>query len=85
MRVVKRVVKDPRVPLAESLSDKLSDIFHKIEAATKCLILNVFFAVFRATKGIGDKETTSMSSLIKKSRAIDCHFQNPIPKFQARL
>ena len=85
MGVVKRVVKDPRLPLAESLSDKLSEIFHKIEAATKCLIFNVFFLFLEQPKGIGDKQTTSMSSLIKKIRANDCNFQNPIPKFQARL
>ena len=56
MGVVKRVVKDPRVPLAESLSDKLSDTFHKIEAATKCLILNVFFLFLEQPKELGQRD-----------------------------
>ena len=55
MGVVKRVVKDPRVPLAESLSDKLSDLFHKIEAATKCQILTVFFLFLEQPKELGTK------------------------------
>ena len=38
VRVLKRVSKDLRVPLAESLSDKINDIVYNVEDITKRLI-----------------------------------------------
>ena len=38
VRVLKRVPKDSRVPLAESLSDKIIDIVYNVEDVTKWLI-----------------------------------------------
>ena len=38
VRVLKRVPKDSRVPLAESLSEKINDIFYNVEDVTKWLI-----------------------------------------------
>ena len=37
-REIKRVPKDSRVPMAESLSDKVNDIFYIVEDVTKWLI-----------------------------------------------
>ena len=87
VRVLKRVPKDSRVPLAESLSDKINDIIYNIEDVTKWLIfLTSFLFFFEQPKRSGRKQTTSMSSLMnKKIEQMTCHFQNPIPKFQTRL
>ena len=38
VRVLERVPKDSRVPLAESLSDKIDDIVYDVEEVTKWLI-----------------------------------------------
>ena len=51
VRVLKRVPKDSRVPLAESLSDKITDIVYNVEDVTKWLIFltsSLFF--FGATE-----------------------------------
>ena len=51
VRVLKRVPKDSRVPLAESLSDKINDIVYKVEDVTKWLIfLTSFLFFFGATE-----------------------------------
>ena len=51
VRVLKRVPKDSRVPLAESLSDKLNDIVYNVEDVTKCLTcLTSFVFFFGATE-----------------------------------
>ena len=51
VRVLKRVPKDSRVPLAESLSEKINDIVYNVEDITKLLIfLTSFFFIVRATK-----------------------------------
>ena len=47
VRVLKRVPKDSRVPLAESLSDKINDIVYNVEDVTKWLIfLNLVLVFF---------------------------------------
>ena len=46
VRVLKRVPKDSRVPLAESLSDKINDIVYKVEDVTKRLIFLTSFLFF---------------------------------------
>ena len=38
VREIKRVPKNSRVPMAESLSDKVNDIFYIVEDVTKWLI-----------------------------------------------
>ena len=51
VRVLKRVPKDSRVPLAESLSDKINDIVYNVEDVTKWLIfLTSFLFFFGATQ-----------------------------------
>ena len=51
VRVLKRVPKDSRVPLAESLSDKINDIVYNVEDDTKWLIfLTSFLFFFGATE-----------------------------------
>ena len=49
VRVLKRVPKDSRVPLAESLQDKINEIVYNVEDVTKWLIffnnVLVFFSV----------------------------------------
>ena len=51
VRVLKRVLKDSRVPLAESLSDKINDIVYNVEDVTKWLIfLTSFLFFFGATE-----------------------------------
>ena len=51
VRVLKRVSKDSRFPLTESLSDKVKDIFYNVEDVTKWLIfLNVVLVFFGATE-----------------------------------
>ena len=51
VRVLKRVPKDSRVPLAESLSDKINDIDYNVEDVTKWLIFfNVILVFFGATE-----------------------------------
>ena len=49
-RVLKRVPKDSRVPLAQSLSDKINDISYNVEDVTKWLIFNVVLVFFGATE-----------------------------------
>ena len=46
VRVLKRVPKDSRVPLAESLSDKIIDIFYNLEHVTKWLVFLTSFLFF---------------------------------------
>ena len=46
VRVLKRVPKDSRVPLAESLSDKINDIVYNVEDVTKWLFFNVVLDFF---------------------------------------
>ena len=46
VRVLKRVPKDSRVPLAESLSDEINDIVYNIEDVTKWLIFFNIVLVF---------------------------------------
>ena len=51
VRVLKRVPKDSRVPLAEILSDKTNDIVYNVEDVTKWLIfLTSFFFFFGTTE-----------------------------------
>ena len=51
VRVLKRFPKDSRVPLAESLSDKINDIVYNVEDVTKWLIfLTSFLFFFGATE-----------------------------------
>ena len=51
VRVLKRVSKDSRVPLAESLSDKINDIVYIVEDVTKWLNFFIVVLVFSgATK-----------------------------------
>ena len=46
VRVLKRVPNDSRVPLAESLSDNINDIFYNVENVTKWLIFLTSFLFF---------------------------------------
>ena len=46
VRVLKRVPKDSRVPLAESLSDKINDIVYNVEDVTKWLFFLTSFLFF---------------------------------------
>ena len=71
VQVLKRVPKDSRVPMAESLSDKINDIVYNVEDVTKWPIFSTSFLFFlEQPKRSGRKQTTSMSSLInKKNRA----------------
>ena len=67
VRVLKRVPKDSRVSLAESLSDKINDIFYNVDYFTKWLIFLTSFLFFlERPKRSGRKQTTRMSSLINK-------------------
>ena len=67
IRVLKRVPKDSRVLLAESLSDKINDIVYNVEDVTKWLFFLTSFLFFlEQPKRSGRKQTTSMSSLINK-------------------
>ena len=50
VRVLKRVPKDSRVPLAESLSDKINDIVYNVEDVTKWLIFLRRSCFFGATE-----------------------------------
>ena len=51
VRVLKQVPKNSRVPLAESLSDKINDIVYNVEDVTKWLIfLTSFLFFFGATE-----------------------------------
>ena len=65
VRVLKSVPKDSRLPLAESLSEKINDIFYNVEDVTKWLIFLMSFSFFflEQPKRSGRKQTTSMSSL----------------------
>ena len=87
VRVLKRVPKDSRVPLAESLLDKINGIVYNVEDVTKWLIFLTSFLFFlEQPKRSGRKQITSMSSLInKKIRANDLSLPKPHPKFQALL
>ena len=82
VRVLKRVPKDSRVPLAESLADKINDIVYNVEDVTKWLIFLTSFLFFlEQPKRSGRKQTTSMSSLInKKTRANDESLLKPHPQ-----
>ena len=65
VRVLKRVPKDSRVPLAESLSEKINDIVYNVEDVTKWpIFLTSFLFFLEQPKRSGRKQTTSMSSLI---------------------
>ena len=46
VRVLKKVPKDSRVPLVESLSDKINDIVYNVEDITKWLIFLTSLLVF---------------------------------------
>ena len=50
VRVLKRVPKDSRVPLAESLSDKINDVVYNAEDVTKWLFFNVVLVFFGTTE-----------------------------------
>ena len=78
----KRVPKDSRVYLAESLTDKKNDIIYNVEDVTKWLIFLTSFLFFlEQPKRSGSKQTTSMSSLIyKKVRANDVALPKPHPQ-----
>ena len=82
VRVLKRVPKNSRVPLAESLSDKINDIVYNVEDVTKWLIFLTSFLFFlEQPKRSGRKQTKSMSSLInKKIRAKDVSLPKPHPQ-----
>ena len=83
VRVLKRIPKDSRVPLAESLSEKkTNDMVYKVEEVTKWLIFLTSFLFFlEQPKGSGRKQTASMSSLInKKNRANDVSLPKPHPQ-----
>ena len=82
VRVLKRVPKDSRVPLPESLSEKKNDIVYNVEDVTKWLIfLTSFLFCLEQPKRNGRKQTTSMSSLIiKKVRANDVSLPKPHPQ-----
>ena len=70
VRVLKRVAKDSRVPLAESLPDKINDIAYNVEDVTKWLtFLTSFLFFLEQPKRSGRKQTTSMSSLINKKNS----------------
>ena len=87
VRVLKRVPKDSRNPLAESLSDKINDIVYNVEDVTNANFFKLRSCFFlEQPKKSGRKQTKSMSSLInKKVRSNDVSLPKPIPKFQARL
>ena len=55
VRVLKRVPKDSRVPLAESLSDKINDIVYNVEDVTNWL---TFFSVVLVFFGATEKKWT---------------------------
>ena len=55
VRVLKRVPKDSRVPLAKSLSDKINDIVYNVEDVTKWLIFLTSFLFFF---GVTEKKWT---------------------------
>ena len=82
VRVLKRVPKDSRVSLAESLSDKINAIVYNVEDVTKWLIVLTSFLFFlEQPKRRGRKQTTSMSSLLnKKIRANDLSLPKPHPQ-----
>ena len=87
VRVLKRIPKDSRVPLAESLSDNINDIFYNVEDITKWLTFLTSFLFLVSTsfleqpKKNGRKQTTSMSSLLlKKVRANDVSHPKPQPQ-----
>ena len=54
VRVLKRVPKDSRVPLAQSLSDKINDIVYNVEDVTKWLIFNVVLVFFWSNRKEAD-------------------------------
>ena len=70
VRVLRRVLKDSRIPLEESISDKIDDIPYNVEDFTKWLIFLTSFLFFlEQPKRSGRKQTTSMSSLINKKNS----------------
>ena len=82
VQVLKRVPKNSRVPLAESLSDKINEIIYNVEEGTKWLFFLTSFLFFlEQPKRSGRKQTTSMSSLMnKKIRAKDVSLPKPHPQ-----
>ena len=87
VRVLKRAPKDSRVPLAESLSDKINEIVYNVDVTKWLIFLNVVLVFFGATEKKWT-ETDQKHELFDKTKKFEqttCHFQNPILKFQARL
>ena len=87
VRVLKKKPKDSRAPLAESLSDKINDIVYNLVDVTKWAnFFHVVFVSFEATEKKWT-QTEHKHELFdrKKFEQMTCHFQNPIPKFQARI
>ena len=50
VRVLKKVPKDSRIPLVESLSDKINDFVYNVEDVTKWLIFLTSFLVFGSNR-----------------------------------
>ena len=50
VRVLKRVPKNSRLPLAESLSEKIKDIVYNVDDDTKWLIFLTSFLFFRSNR-----------------------------------
>ena len=69
VRLLKRVTKDSRVSLVESLSDKINGIFYNVENVTYWLVFLKYFLFFlEQSKRNGPKQTTAMSSITDKKR-----------------
>ena len=67
VRVLKRVPEDSRLLLAKTLSDKINDIFYKVEKVTHWLVFLAFFLFFpKQPQRNGRKQTTAMSSILNK-------------------
>ena len=81
VRVLKRVPKDSRVPLAESLSDKINDIVYNVEVVTKWLIFLTSFLVFFGATEKKWTQTDHKHGLFdkKKIQANDVSFPKPHP------
>ena len=84
VRVLKRVPKDSRVPLAERLSDKINDIVYNVDVTKWLIFLTLFLFFLEQPKRCGRKQTTSMSSLIsKKIRAMDVSLPKLYPQISS--